>query len=66
MSLRSLPLELVLRVADWLEPEDIFHLSLASKDFAYLIRYGTLCKRVLLVRTPVGYTFQSPPSILWQ
>lgn len=54
MNLLNLPLELILRMTDWLEPEEIFHLSLASKAFAYLIRYGTLCKRVLLVRTPRG------------
>lgn len=60
MNLLSLPLELVLRVADWLEPEDIFHLSLTSKDSTYLIRYDTLCRRVLLVRISADYTYRSP------
>lgn len=60
MGLLSLPLELLLRVADWLQPEDVFHLSQASKDFAHLIRYGLLCKRVLLVRKPMEHTYQQP------
>lgn len=63
MSLLSLPLELVLRVSDWLDPEDIFHLSQASKDFTYLIRYGTLCRRALLVRTPVDCISRPPLSL---
>ena len=49
MGILKLPLELVLRVADSLQPEDVFNLSQVSKSFAYIQNFTALCKLMLMV-----------------
>ncbi|SPN97380.1 uncharacterized protein DNG_00894 [Cephalotrichum gorgonifer] len=47
MGILHLPLEVMFRVAEELQPEDVFHLGLTSKNLAHLIRSQALCKIVL-------------------
>ena len=55
MGILKLPLELVLRVADSLQPEDVFNLSQVSKSFAYIQNFTALCKLMLMVSRPETY-----------
>lgn len=51
MSITVLPPEMVLRVADNLQPEDVVNLAQTSKQLAYIIEFTGLCKKVLMVST---------------
>ncbi|KAJ9156142.1 F-box domain-containing protein [Pleurostoma richardsiae] len=47
MSLRKLPFEIMSTIAQHLDPDDIFHLSLSCRQFDYLIHDETICKAAL-------------------
>lgn len=49
MSLATLPYEVVGIIVQDLDLEDVFHISLSSKRFLYLIRENRVCKAVLEV-----------------
>lgn len=49
MRITVLPPELVFRVAINLQPEDVANLAQTSKQFASIIGFNGLCKRVLMV-----------------
>ena len=50
MSLRHLPYEIVFYVAQQLDLEDVYNLSLTCRQFQYLAKEDNICKAVLEVR----------------
>ncbi|KAI1817342.1 hypothetical protein GGS20DRAFT_32590 [Poronia punctata] len=48
--IQQLPYELMAKVVEDLEPEDVFHLSLCSKQFQYIIREDRFCKLVVMAK----------------
>jgi hypothetical protein len=49
MSLATLPYEIIGIIVQDLDLEDVFHISLSSKRFLYLIHEDRVCKTVLEV-----------------
>ncbi|TGJ82099.1 hypothetical protein E0Z10_g6658 [Xylaria hypoxylon] len=50
--LQRLPYELVAYIVEGLDIEDVFHWSLCSKHFQYIIREDLFCKPVVLTKVP--------------
>ncbi|GAW13004.1 hypothetical protein ANO14919_023800 [Xylariales sp. No.14919] len=50
--LQRLPYELVAYIAEGLDIEDVFHWSLCSKHFQYIIREDLFCKPVVMAKVP--------------
>lgn len=59
MNLYHMPVEIMLFMADYLDPDDIFHLSLTCKGLKYLIHDRHICRHILLVSAHSG-----PPYML--
>ncbi|KAI0528412.1 hypothetical protein GGR58DRAFT_324680 [Xylaria digitata] len=50
--LQRLPYELVAYIVEGLDIEDVFHWSLCSKHFQYIIREDLFCKPVVMTKVP--------------
>jgi hypothetical protein len=52
MGIQTIPIEIALHIASYLDPEDLFRWALSCRQFEYLIRDNAVCRASLRVGSP--------------